>query len=75
MTYLDMSGYIGVCRGLSGFVEPGGYMMPCVCVRMCVCECVCRGLSGFVEPGGYMMPNIYNHVLSYHSYPAILIMC
>ena len=59
MTYLDMS----------GFVEPGGYMIICVCtVCACVCACVCRGLSrfvevcrglsGFVEPGGYMMPYI-----------------
>ena len=57
MTYLDMSGYVGlcrglsgfdeVCRGLSGFDEPGGagYIMPCVCAHVCVWVC----LSGFVE--------------------------
>ena len=62
MTYLDMSGYVGLCRGLSGFFEVCrgltslGATLCLVCVRMCVCGCVCRGLSGFVEPGGYMMP-------------------
>ena len=55
MTYLDMSGYVGLCRGLSGFFEvcrglsrfdePGGYIMPCVCAHVCVWVC----LSGFVE--------------------------
>ena len=48
MTYLNMSGYVGLCRGLSGFsrfVEPGGYDMPCVCAHVCVWVC----LSGFVE--------------------------
>ena len=57
--YLNMSGYVGLCRGLSGFsrfVEPGGYDMPCVCAHVCVFVGVCRGFSGFVEPGGYMMP-------------------
>ena len=54
--------FVGVCRGLSGFDEPGGvgYIMPCVCAHVCVCLSgfveVFRGLSGFVEPGGYMMP-------------------
>ena len=46
--YLNMSGYVGLCRGLSGFsrfVEPGGYDMPCVCAHVCVWVC----LSGFVE--------------------------
>ena len=54
MTCLNMSGYVGLCRGLSSFsrfvgvclglsrfIEPGGYDMPCVCAHVCVC------LSGF----------------------------
>ena len=52
--FRGLSRFVGVCRGLSGFHEPGGYIMPCVCVGVFVG--VCRGLSGFVEPGGYMMP-------------------
>ena len=37
--------FVGVCQGFSGFVEPGGYDMPCVCAHVCVWVC----LSGFVE--------------------------
>ena len=48
MTYLDMSGYVGLCRGFSKFVE--------VCRGLTRFVGVCRGLSGFDEPGGYMMP-------------------
>ena len=68
MTYLDMSGYVGICRFVSGFFEVCrgllGFVEVCrglmslgatLCL-VCVCGCVCRGLSGFVEPGGYMMP-------------------
>ena len=54
MTYLDISGYVGLCRGLSGFFE--------VCRGLLRFDEVCRGLSGFDEPGGYIMPCVCVHV-------------
>ena len=64
MTYLDMSGYVGirrdmsVCvgvfRGLSRFVGVCRGLTSLGATLCLVCVWVC--LSGFVEPGGYMMP-------------------
>ena len=31
-TRRGLSGFVGICRGLSGFVEPGGYMRPTIVV-------------------------------------------
>ena len=52
MTYLNMSGlvsgFVEVCRGLSGFVDCRAWGLHdalCVCAHMCLCLC----LSGFVE--------------------------
>ena len=43
--FRGFSRFVGVCRGLSGFDEPGGYIMPCVCVCLSGFVEVCRGLS------------------------------
>ena len=51
---LDMSRYVGLCRGLPGFFE--------VCRGLSGFVGVCRGLSGFDEPGGYIMPCVCAHV-------------
>ena len=33
--FRGLSRFVGVCRDLSGFVEPGGYMMPAFVIVNC----------------------------------------